>query len=39
MQIQIIIGDTVLLATPESNPSADAFLALLQKRKLTVKNV
>ncbi len=37
MQIQITIGDTVLLATPESNPSADAFLALLQKQKLTVK--
>ena len=27
MQIQITIGDTVLLATPESNPSADAFPA------------
>lgn len=37
MRIQIAVGDTILTATPENNPSADAFLALLQERSVTVE--
>lgn len=37
MKIQIAVGDTVLTATPENNPSAEAFLALLQEQPITVE--
>lgn len=37
MRIQIAVGDTILTATPENNLSADAFLALLQERSVTVE--
>lgn len=37
MEIQITVGDTILTATPENNPSAEAFLALLQKQPITVE--
>lgn len=36
-KIQIAIGDTILTATPENNPSAEAFLALLQEHPITVE--
>lgn len=37
MKIQIAVGDAVLTATPENNPSAEAFLALLQEQPITVE--
>lgn len=37
MEIQITVGDTILTATPENNPSAEAFLALLQDHPITVE--
>lgn len=36
MGIQITVGNTILTATPENNPSAEAFLALLGERPVTV---
>ena len=37
MEIQITVGDTILTATPENNPSAEAFLALLQEQPIMVE--
>lgn len=37
VRIQIAVGDTLLIATPENNPSADAFLALLRENPITVE--
>lgn len=37
MRIQIAVGDTLLIATPENNPSADAFLDLLRENPITVE--
>ena len=37
VKIQIAVGDATLTAVPEENPSADAFLALLQEGPITVQ--
>ena len=37
MKIQITVGDVALIATPEDNSSAEAFLALLQEQPITVQ--
>ena len=36
VKIQITVGDVALIATPEDNSSAEAFLALLQEQPITV---
>ena len=37
VKIQITVGDVALIATPEDNSSAEAFLALLQEQPITVQ--
>lgn len=37
MQIKIAVGDTVLTAIPETNSSAEAFLALLEEQPVTLE--
>lgn len=37
VNIQITVGDVALIATPEDNSSAEAFLALLQEQPITVQ--
>ena len=37
MNIQITVGEVTLIATPEDNSSAEAFLALLQEQPITVQ--
>lgn len=37
VKIQITVGDTILTAVPEENPSAEAFLALLQEQPVILK--
>ena len=37
VKIKITVGDVALIATPEDNSSAEAFLALLQEQPITVQ--